>query len=79
MHPELLSALAAEHRRDLTASLNPRLAPAARESWPRASHRATRQMVPRFRVSWTHTTLAAVAGRRRGRSHVIIISATRVP
>jgi hypothetical protein len=79
MHPELLSSLAAEHRRDLAASLNPGRAPAGRETWPGASRRAARRMMPRFQVSWTHTTLAAVAGRRRGRSHVIIISATRVP
>ena len=33
--------------------------------------------LPRFRVSWTGTTLAAVTGSRRGRSLVIVISATR--
>jgi hypothetical protein len=69
MHPELLSALAAERRRDLTAvSPAPRRSPAAR-----ARHRA----LPRFHVSWTRTTLAAVADRRRARSLVIVISATR--
>ncbi len=39
--------------------------------------RAPRVTLPRFRVSWTRTTLAAVAGSRRGRSLVIVISATR--
>jgi hypothetical protein len=63
MHPELLSAVAAEYRRDLTATL-----PAVRRP---------RRALPRFHVTWTRTTLAAVAGRRRARSLVIVISATR--
>jgi hypothetical protein len=71
MHPELLSGLVAERSRDLTAiSPAPRRSPAARD---RARHRA----LPRFHVSWTRTTLAAVADRRRARSLVIVISATR--
>jgi len=64
MHPELLSAVAAEYRRDLAAS------------WP-AVRRPRRRALPRFRVTWTRTTLAAVADRRRARSLVIVISATR--
>jgi hypothetical protein len=73
MHPELLSALAAERCRDL-AAITPaaRRPPAARDRRP-ARHWA----LPRFRVSWTRTTLAAVADRRRARSLVIVISATR--
>ena len=69
MHPELLSALVAEHRRDLHAAMSPRRAVADRTR--------SRVNLPRFRVSWTWTRLAAVAGRRRGSSLVIVISATR--
>ncbi|HEX9042424.1 MAG TPA: hypothetical protein VF838_15570 [Trebonia sp.] len=73
MHPELLFALAAEHRRDLAASwLAARPLPPAQ-----AGRRARPRALPRFRVTWTRTTLAAVAGRRRARSLVIVISATR--
>jgi hypothetical protein len=74
MHPELLSSLATERRRDVAAAMTASSASApARAGW-----RAPRVTMPRFRVSWTRTTLAAVAGsRRRGSSLVIIISATR--
>jgi hypothetical protein len=72
MNPQLLSSLAAEHRRDLGAVTIASRAPAAR-----ARRRAHLVTIPRFRVSWTRTTLAAVAGRQRGRSVVIVISATR--
>jgi hypothetical protein len=72
MHPELLSSLATEHRRDLTATVNARRLPSSR-----AGLRAPHLTLPRFRVTWTGTTLAAVADRRRGRSVVIVISATR--
>jgi hypothetical protein len=72
MHPELISALATEHRRDMTAHLNahrPMPAGPARRRLPHLT-------VPRLRVTWSRTTLAA-AGRSRGRSYVIVISATR--
>jgi hypothetical protein len=73
MHPELLSSLATERRRDIAAAMTTSRAPSARAGW-----RAPRVTMPRFRVSWTRTTLAAVAGsRRRGSSLVIVISATR--
>ena len=73
MHPELLSSLAAERRRDIGAAVTASRASSARGGW-----RAPRVTMPRFRVSWTRTTLAAVAGsRRRGSSLVIVISATR--
>jgi hypothetical protein len=72
VHPELLSYLAAEHRRDLAAALTTRAVPSAR-----TGGRAHPVTLPRFRVSWTRTTLAAVSGSRRGRSLVIVISATR--
>jgi hypothetical protein len=73
MYPDLLSALAAERRRDLLAA-----ASAARRPSPvMAGRRARPRALPRFRVTWTRTTLAAVADRRRARSLVIVISATR--
>ncbi|HEY6492647.1 MAG TPA: hypothetical protein VIZ43_05200 [Trebonia sp.] len=73
MNPELLYSLAAEHRRDLDAAVTARSAPAVRAGW-----RARPLTLPKFRVCWTHMTLAAVAGRTRGASVVIVISATRV-
>ena len=72
MNAELLSSLAAERRRDLGAAATAHRAPAAR-----AGRRAHPLALPKFRVSWTRTTLAAVAGSRRGSSVVIVISATR--
>jgi hypothetical protein len=76
MHPELLSALATEHNRDLSAAMTARRTPR-----PRAARRAyaARRLLtlPRFRVSWTHTTLAAMPGSRSGGSVLIVISATR--
>jgi hypothetical protein len=71
MHPELLSSLAAERRRDLAAAMITRPA-SDRRAW-----RAPRVSLLRYRVSLTRTTLAAVAGSRRGSSLVIVISATR--
>jgi hypothetical protein len=74
MHPELLSSLAAEHRRDLAADLrDDRTATTAARR-----HRTRRTLLPSYRVSWSRTTLASAAGRRRGRSVVIVISATRM-
>ncbi|HTR91860.1 MAG TPA: hypothetical protein VMI73_08980 [Trebonia sp.] len=72
MHPQLMLSLAAERRRDMTADLN------AHQPVPRcaARRRAPHLTVPRLRVTWSRTTLAA-AGRSRGRSYVIVISATR--
>jgi hypothetical protein len=69
MHPELLTRLALERPRELAASR-----PSAR---PAARRRARRPALP-FQVTWSRTTLSAAAGRRRGRSVVIVISATRV-
>jgi hypothetical protein len=71
MNPELLSSLAVIRRRDLdtAATARRRRKPAARNARPAA--------LPKFRVSWSHTSLAAVAGSRRSRSVVIVISATR--
>lgn len=76
MHPELLSALAIERCRDLDAAITARRAP--RTSTARRGRVLTRlALMPRFRVSWTRITPAAVSGSRRGSSVVIVISATR--
>jgi hypothetical protein len=72
MHPELLSAVVAEHRRDLHSAMTAHRVPRAS-----AATRPRRRVLPRFRLSWTGTTLAAAAGNRRGKSLVIVISATR--
>ena len=82
MHPELLSSLATERRRDLAGAMNARRAPSAPSASSArpagAGRRAPRMTtLPRVRVSWTRTTLATVADSRRGRSWVIVISATR--
>jgi hypothetical protein len=77
MHPELLSSLADEHRRDLAAGRRTGRAPVSAQTAARP-RRARRVPLPSLRVSWTHTTLAAAVGRRRGRSLVIVISATRM-
>lgn len=81
MNPELLSSLAAEHRRDLEVARTARTASSARTvpivPSPRAGRPSPRLALPRYRVSWTRTSLAAVAGNRRGKSLVIVISATR--
>ena len=67
MHPQLMLSVAAERRRDMTAG------PVSRHT---ARRRGPRLPVPRLRVTWSRTTLAS-AGLRRGRSYVIVISATR--
>jgi hypothetical protein len=78
MNPQLALSLAAERRRDMTAQFNAhrRVAPSSSEHRSAARRRAPRLTVPRLRVTWSRTTLAA-AGRHRGRSYVIVISATR--
>ena len=90
MHPELLSSLATEHRHDLVAAgaarapfstgpLSSTGSLAATEPSAPATgrRRGPRLTLPRYRVSWTRANLAAVAGNRRARSVVIVISATR--
>ena len=91
MHPELLSSLATEHRHDLvaarTAGTEPfsttrpfsTTGPSANTgpSAPAVGRRGPRLTLPRYRISWTRASLAAVAGNRRARSVVIVISATR--
>jgi hypothetical protein len=77
MHPQLLSSLAAEHRRDLTASIRPHATAADSPAPARQRRRLPVLALPKLRVSWSRTTLAAVADARRSRSYVIVISATR--
>jgi hypothetical protein len=85
MHPQLLSSLAAEHRRDLAAAIDrrPQLSsarPARAQpagASPARARRARLLTMPKLHVSWSRTRLAAVSGRRRGSSVVIVISATR--
>ena len=73
MHPELLSAVVPEHHRDLRSAMTARRGPRSAG----AAARALPRRLPRFRLSWTGTTLAAAAGNRHGKSLVIVISATR--
>lgn len=79
MHPELLSALAAERRRDLhaMAATRARRTSAGTRAGRRGHAPTWPALMPKFRVSWTRITLAAVSGRRRRSSVVIVISATR--
>lgn len=77
MNPQLLSSLAAERRRDLAPAVTVGSETAGSVPAARTAGRAHPAALPKFRVSWTSTTLAAVAGSRRGRSVVIVISATR--
>ena len=73
MHPEMASGLAAQHRHDMSTR-----ALAAGRSRAAASPRGPLRLLPRYRLSWSRTTLTpAAGGGRRGRSVVIIISATR--
>jgi hypothetical protein len=87
LHPSTASALASEHRRDMItraarASQASQVSRASRRraaASPRGPRRsAPRAYLPRYRVSWSRTTLSAPsAGGRSGRSWVIVISATR--
>lgn len=77
MHPDLISSLAAERRRDLDGAMAARRPPRARAA-RRGRDLVRPAILPRFRISWTHTRLAAAPAGRRGGSVVIVISATRV-
>jgi hypothetical protein len=75
MHPQIATALAEEHRRDLIGQAQRRRTAAS----PRGPRRkAAGWRVPRYRLSWSRISLspAGVAGPRE-RSWIIIISATR--
>ena len=80
MHPYMASALAAEHHRDLTERAGRRHATARPRGPRRRGPHAylSRVLVPRYRVTWTRTTLApAGAPGRRERAWLIVISASR--
>jgi len=114
MHPDMASALASQHRHEMTAKAGHHarttLAAQAGETAeacqtahasqasrstrgtrlqaaasPRGPRRGARRphlpgaLLPRYRVTWSRTALSAAAadGARRGRSWVIVISATR--
>jgi hypothetical protein len=114
MHPDMASALASQHRHEMTAKAGRharttlaaqagetaeacQTAHASRASRstrgtrlqaaasPRGPRRGARRphlpgaLLPRYRVTWSRTALstAAADGARRGRSWVIVISATR--
>jgi len=86
LHPVMASALASEHRRDMItqASKATRGAEADRGSRRRAAaslrgprRAAPHAYLPRYRVSWSRTTLSPAGAGGRGRSWVIVISATR--
>jgi hypothetical protein len=102
MHPDMASALASQHRHEMTAkagrhartTLAAQAGEAARDARgarlqaaasPRGPRRGARRphlpgaLLPRYRVSWSRAALstAAADGARRGRSWVIVISATR--
>jgi hypothetical protein len=80
MHPEMANSLAAQHRHDLTSrSLAAGAAGQRHAAGPRGPRRfAPGAFLPHYRLSWSRTTLSPAAeGGRRGRSYVIVISATR--
>ena len=94
MHPDMASALASQHRHEMTAKAG-HYAQATQTgetagacqaaASPRGPRRGVRRaylsgaLLPRYRVSWSRTALSASApdGAERGRSWVIVISATR--
>ena len=94
MHPAMASALASQHRHEMTVkaghhaqathageTAGARQAAASPRGPRRGARRAHRRgaLLPRYRVSWSRTALstAGAGGGRRGRSWVIVISATR--
>jgi hypothetical protein len=94
MHPDMASALASQHRHEMTAKASHHAqatqaseTAGARQAAasPRGPRRGARRaylsgaLLPRYRVSWSRTALSASApdGAGRGRSWVIVISATR--
>lgn len=73
MNPDTAAALAELHRHDLiTRAARERRAAAS----PRPRHLPPRGLLPRYRLSWSRTTLSSRAGQR-GHAWVIVISATR--
>ena len=99
MHPDMASALASQHRHEMTAKAGQHArttlaaqpgetaeaCQTAHASQAAQVARGARRphlsgaLLPHYRVSWSRTALstAAADGARRGRSWVIVISATR--
>ena len=99
MHPDMASALASQHRHEMTAKAGHHTrttlaaqpgetveaCQTAHASQAAQVARGARRphlsgaLLPHYRVSWSRTALstAAADGARRGRSWVIVISATR--
>jgi len=84
MHPEMLPSLVAERHRAVATSMNAHRPPARSgrtgppPAGPARRDRGAGRRRPFLRVSWSRVTLAAQAGATgRGRSWVIVISATR--
>jgi hypothetical protein len=77
MHPDMASALASQHRHEMTAKAGHHAQ--ATHAGETAGAYLSGALLPRYRVSWSRTALSASApdGARRGRSWVIVISATR--
>jgi len=73
MNPELTTALAAQHTRELTAQATGHRA-LAHQARPR---RSGRLLASPYRVTWTRVRLALSDGGRPRTSWTIVISATR--
>jgi hypothetical protein len=73
MHPELTTALAAQHSRELAAQATEYRA-LARHAGPR---RPGRRLASPYRITWTRVRLALTDGGRPRTSWTIVISATR--
>ena len=75
LHPLMASALASEHRRDMITQASK---VALGSEAGRASQDTRRDvLLPRYRVSWSRTTLSPAGVDGHDRSWVIVISATR--
>jgi hypothetical protein len=76
MHPVMTGSLAGQRRRDMAAAAARAQHAADTRRFGAACWRAP-TVIPRFRVTWTKTTLALADGPRSPRSWVLVISATR--
>ena len=88
MHPDMASALASQHRHEMTAKagLHTRATEASETAGqcqpaasPRGPRRGTRHaylpgaLLPRYRVSWSRTALSAAAADGAHRGHSWVI------
>jgi hypothetical protein len=74
MNPQLITALAAQHNRELTTQATGGRALAAR---PRPRRPGRRMAFP-YHITWTRVRLALSDGGRSRTSWTVVISATRV-